>query len=108
MVDNARQIAESLKQKIATCEARGGIIGLGYVGLPLAVEFAKACFGVTGFEVDGTKVSQIINGISYIKVVPTSEVAKLQNAGKLCATTDFTTVAQLDRINICVPPSAQA
>ncbi|MCP5114592.1 MAG: nucleotide sugar dehydrogenase, partial [bacterium] len=97
------QVVESLKQKIAGRQARVGVVGLGYVGLPLAVEFAKAGFEVTGIEVDEAKVSQLNSGVSYIKDVPTSEVAALREAGKLRGTTDFAAVAQLDTINICVP-----
>jgi UDP-N-acetyl-D-glucosamine dehydrogenase len=80
-----------------------GIIGLGYVGLPLAVEFAKAGFSVTGIDLIESKVERISAGDSYIQDVPQADIASLVEAGKLRATTDFSVVAELDTINICVP-----
>ena len=92
-----------LKEKIANKTARFGVLGLGYVGLPLAVEFAKVGFQVTGFEVDARKVESITARKSYIDDVPTDELAPLVSAGTLCATTDFDELAQMDIISICVP-----
>lgn len=99
----AQSTAEILLEKIRTRTARVGVIGLGYVGLPLAVEFAEAGFEVTGIDVSEGKASNINAGQSYIADVPTSTVAELVKNGKLRATTDFATVAELDTINICVP-----
>ncbi|OGS34792.1 MAG: UDP-N-acetyl-D-glucosamine dehydrogenase, partial [Elusimicrobia bacterium RIFOXYB2_FULL_49_7] len=84
-------------------KASVGIIGLGYVGLPLAVEFAKAGFKVTGFEVDQSKVKSINKRVSYITDVPTEEVAGLVKNGKLSATIDFRELKKQDVIIICVP-----
>jgi UDP-N-acetyl-D-glucosamine dehydrogenase len=80
-----------------------GIIGLGYVGLPLAVEFAKAGFNVIGIDLIESKVERINAGDSYVQDVRSDDVASLVEAGKLRATTDFRVVSELDTINICVP-----
>jgi UDP-N-acetyl-D-glucosamine dehydrogenase len=96
-------IAASLSEKISNRTARVGIIGLGYVGLPLAVEFAQAGFTVTGIDVSEGKASSINAGESYIPDVPTAVVGELVKAGRLRATTDVSAVADLDTINICVP-----
>ena len=93
----------NLKEKLEKRQARIGVIGLGYVGLPLAVEFAKAGFDVTGFDVDESKVSEINAGRSYILDVKTEEVASNVNAGRLRATTDMSTLAEMDVVDICVP-----
>jgi UDP-N-acetyl-D-glucosamine dehydrogenase len=95
--------AAQLTERIANRTARVGIIGLGYVGLPLAIEFAKAGFSVTGIDVIESKVARINAGDSYIQDVSTEDVASLVEAGKLRATTDFSAIADLDTINICVP-----
>jgi len=92
-----------VKEKIEQRTARVGVIGLGYVGLPLAVEFARAGFDVTGFDVDRTKVSELAAGRSYIGDVKTEDVAALVNAGKLHATTDMSKLREMDVIDICVP-----
>ncbi len=94
---------QTLSEKIRTKTARVGVVGLGYVGLPLAVEFAKAGFHVTGIDVTAGKVDLINQGISYIQDVPTAEVAELVEKGLLKATTDFAVVGELDTINIAVP-----
>ena len=92
-----------LRQKIEQRQAKVGIIGLGYVGLPLAVEFAKAGFDVTGFDVDATKVDEINAGRSYIGDVKTADVADNVSAGRLRATTDMSKLADMDAVDICVP-----
>lgn len=94
---------EELRGKIDAREARIGVIGLGYVGLPLAVELGKAGFRVTGFDVDATKTRSIGEGRSYIGDVETADLAALVDAGRLDATTDFDELADVDVINICVP-----
>lgn len=94
---------QSLCDKIRSKTARVGVVGLGYVGLPLAVEFAKAGFHVTGIDVSAGKVDQINKGVSYIQDVPTTELAELVRKGLLKATTDFAIVQELDTINIAVP-----
>ena len=96
-------ISGSLLEKIQNRRARAGVVGLGYVGLPLAVEFADAGLHTTGIDLDERKVACITGGSSYIPDVPDAEVARLRAAGTLDATTDFSVVSQLDTINICVP-----
>ncbi len=83
--------------------ARVGVVGLGYVGLPLAVEFAKAGYRVTGIDLSVGKVDAIGRGESYIPDVATSDVAEAVKAGKLNATTTFDVIRELDTVNICVP-----
>jgi len=95
--------ADQLTHKISTKTAKVGIVGLGYVGLPLAVEFAKAGFEVTGIDLLESKVARLRAGESYVQDVSTDEVASLVDAGKLRATTDFSAIAEMDTINICVP-----
>lgn len=94
---------QKLLDKIAARTARIGVIGLGYVGLPLAVEFARAGLHTIGFEVDARKAEAINRGESYIIDVPSSAVAELVAADSLQATTDFSALADVDVIIICVP-----
>src|SRR3974377_1640379 len=96
-------IAQELEEKIRTRPARVGIVGLGYVGLPLAVEFAKAGFTVTGIDVSESKARSVNGGESYVGDIPSATLAPLVEAGKLRATSDFSAVRDLDTINICVP-----
>ncbi len=93
----------TLLDRIATKQARVGIIGLGYVGLPLAVEFANQGFEVTGFDVDPSKASMINAGRSYIPDVPEAELGAAVRAGKLTATADMSQLGAMDAIDICVP-----
>ena len=94
---------DDLIRKIETRQAHAGVVGLGYVGLPLAVELAHAGFRVTGIDVLASKVDAINRGESYVQDVPTTVLKPLVEAGKIRATTDFAAVAELDTINICVP-----
>ena len=96
-------MSQSLIDRIRTREARVGVIGLGYVGLPLAVEFARAGFDTTGFDVDETKVGAINAGTSYIPDVRQEDLAAEVKAGRLRATTDVSRLGQMDAIDICVP-----
>ena len=88
---------------ITNGRARVGVIGLGYVGLPLAVEFAQKGFSTTGFEVDERKAAEINECRSYIGDVPSSAVHEMMEAGRLRATTDFQHLKDCDAIIICVP-----
>ena len=83
--------------------AQVGILGLGYVGLPLAVVFAEAGFTVTGIDPDRRKVDTLLRGESHIQDVPTEQVARLIKSGKLKATTDFSALKEMDAVSICVP-----
>jgi len=93
----------SLKARIENKEAHIGVIGLGYVGLPLAVEFAKAGFPVTGIDVDESKVAGINAGENYIPDIADDTLQKLVSSGNLRATTDTDIIADLDAVAICVP-----
>ncbi|HWB96177.1 MAG TPA: nucleotide sugar dehydrogenase, partial [Bryobacteraceae bacterium] len=95
--------AEILEEKLRNRRARVGVVGLGYVGLPLAVEFAKAGFQVTGVDLDARKTEKINAGQSYIADIPTATVDSLVGSGKLRAVNDFSVVTELDTVNICVP-----
>src|ERR1019366_9312002 len=96
-------ISRQLQEKIRSRKAKVGIIGLGYVGLPLAVEFASQGFRVTGIDLETKKIDQINGGKSYIGDVPSEKIARLVEQGLLRATSDFNVLAELDTINICVP-----
>ncbi len=102
-VVTAATSAEILSKKIELKEARVGIVGLGYVGLPLAVEYAKAGFHVTGIDLSAAKIASVNAGESYVGDIRSSEIAELVHSGKLRATTDFSAIADLDTVNICVP-----
>ena len=98
---NAAGIA--LLEKIQNRTARAGVVGLGYVGLPLAVEFARNGLKTTGIDLDQRKVDEVNAGHSYIPDVLTADVATLRAAGRLDATADFSVIRDLDTVNICVP-----
>jgi len=93
----------ALLDRIQSRHARVGVIGLGYVGLPLAVEFARAGFNVVGFDVDTSKTDQINGGISYIPDVRHADLAAQVEAGRLRATTNMAELGDVDVIDICVP-----
>jgi UDP-N-acetyl-D-glucosamine dehydrogenase len=92
-----------LKQRIEQRQAVAGIIGLGYVGLPLAVELARAGVKTIGFDVDARKVSELASGRSYIPDVRSEHVCEAVRAGALVPTTDPASLAEADVIDICVP-----
>jgi UDP-N-acetyl-D-glucosamine dehydrogenase len=92
-----------LIEKIESREARVGVVGLGYVGLPLAVEFADAGFSVLGFEAAAEKVEALQQGRSYVRDVPDEQVATAVRAGRLTGTLDFDRLSEVDAICICVP-----
>lgn len=94
---------ETLLKKIKNKEIKVGVVGLGYVGLPLAVEKAKAGFKTIGFDVQAEKVRLVNEGHNYIGDVVDSDLKKLVEAGTLTATTDFSFVKDVDFIAICVP-----
>ena len=92
-----------LIKRIESKQAKLGVIGLGYVGLPLAVEFARAGFSVVGFDVDAGKIAQLKAGKSYIPDVSSDHLADVVKSGRLTATTDPKALADVDIIDICVP-----
>lgn len=91
----------TLTEKIKSRQAAIGIIGLGYVGLPLVFEFCKAGFSVTGFDVDPKKVRTLSEGKSYIRHIDPSQLAPY--ASRFTATTDFALLSKMDCVVICVP-----
>jgi len=95
--------SEHLSAKLEDRSAKVGIIGLGYVGCPLAVEFASAGYSVTGIDLQKSKVDTINSGRSHIQDVPGEKIWKLVRTKKLTATTDFSVISELDTISICVP-----
>lgn len=94
---------KQLHKKIEQQTAQLGVIGLGYVGLPLAVEMAQAGFQVTGLDVDRAKVDAINAGDSYVLDVPSGVLSEMIGAGRLRATQSLDAIEQLDAISICVP-----
>ena len=93
---------EELLEKIQTKEAHIGVVGLGYVGLPLLLRFVDVGYRTLGFDIDGQKVSMLNSGRSYIEHIDSSRVAIAKEAGFI-ATDDFSRVAELDVIILCVP-----
>jgi UDP-N-acetyl-D-glucosamine dehydrogenase len=96
-------IKEILIDRFKTREARIGVLGLGYVGLPLAVIFAEAGFTVLGIDPDARKVDSVNKGHSYIQDVPSDQLAKLVKSGKIQASADFSGLKDMDAVSICVP-----
>ena len=99
---------EELLKKIKEKSIRVGVVGLGYVGLPLAVEKAKAGFETIGFDVQKSKVDMVNRGENYIGDVVDRDLNQLVEEGKLSATTDFSFVKDVDFIAICVPTPLDA
>jgi UDP-N-acetyl-D-glucosamine dehydrogenase len=96
-------LSAQLLERLQSRQARVGVVGLGYVGLPLAVEFARSGLTAIGIDVDARKPAAILRGESYIPDVSSADVASLVASGRLQATTDFSVIKGLDTINICVP-----
>ncbi len=95
--------ADRLSHRIESRDVTVGVIGLGYVGLPLAVEYAKAGINTLGFDVDSSKVESLNNSVSYIQDVPSAAVASAVESGRFSATTDFDALNDADVVFICVP-----
>ncbi|MBP1702520.1 MAG: UDP-glucose/GDP-mannose dehydrogenase [Chloroflexi bacterium] len=93
----------ALEKKLEEKSARVAVLGLGYVGLPLAVVFAEAGFHVIGIDPDSRKVDTIRRGDSHIHDVPAEQVKRLVEVGRLQATTDFSVLGNADAVSICVP-----
>lgn len=101
MIDTS--LSSTLEAKITARTAKAGVVGLGYVGLPLAMAFARAGFSVAGFDIDPSKIEFIDRRESYIEAVPTDVLAAECEAGRFAATCDFDRLAECDIVAICVP-----
>lgn len=99
----ANSTLDTLTARISSGDARVGILGLGYVGLPLAVEFGAAGLSVTGFDISEAKVAGLNRGESYIQDVASERLKELVDKGKVKATTDFSHISECDALIICVP-----
>ncbi len=95
--------AEKLRERIDSKRAIIGVIGMGYVGLPLALEFCRSGFCVLGFDTDDKKVKTLNRGRSYISHIPSKDVGSFSKAGLFSATSDFSRLSEPDCITICVP-----
>ena len=102
MTTSAAETSEQLKSKITTRQAQVGIIGLGYVGLPLALLYSEQKFKVTGFDIDSRKVDTLSKGGSYIYRIAAEEIQAAKKNG-FSATSDYSQLTQMDAIIICVP-----
>ncbi|MHA6250720.1 nucleotide sugar dehydrogenase [Oceanobacillus sp. CAU 1775] len=101
--EKSNKLAEQLIEKLNNKTAVIGVVGLGYVGLPLAVEKAKAGYNVIGFDVQESKVDEVNQGINYIGDVVDEELKDLVGNGKLKATSDYSFIKEVDAVAICVP-----
>ena len=96
-------IKDALINSLQDHSAKIGILGLGYVGLPLAAAFGDAGFQIIGIDPDSRKVNSLNNGESYVQDVPAEQIARLLRSGRLHATTDFSELRNCDAVSICVP-----
>src|SRR5262245_13017163 len=92
--------AARLLRRTEQRSARLGVVGLGYVGVPLAVEFGRAGFRVTGFDVDGKRIAQLKGSRSYIQDVPGSAIRDLVRSGNFVPTSDFLALKNVDIVNV--------
>src|SRR5574338_1259433 len=97
------ELKDKLMSRLKDRSAVVSILGLGYVGLPLAVVFAEAGFKVVGIDPVQEKVDMLMRGESYVMDVPSETVARLVKTGNLSATADFSVLAKADAVSICVP-----
>ena len=96
-------MSENLEHLISDRQAQVGVIGLGYVGLPLVHAFHRAGFEVTGFDVDPAKIDSLSRGESYIKTIPHEMVAEMAESGRFQATSEFRNLRKMNAVIICVP-----
>ena len=96
-------ITDSLLERIHTKQAQIGVIGLGYVGLPLVLRFCEETFRVLGFDIDESKVEKLNCGETYIKHIPAPSIRWLRGSGLFEATSDYSRLPEADCLIICVP-----
>ena len=101
--ENMHTIKKNLLEKIRKNQSVVGVVGLGYVGLPLVLRFLEERFQVVGFDVDDVKVKKLERGESYIEHISAAPLEAAVESGKFRATTDFSKVADVDAIILCVP-----
>src|SRR5438046_6731586 len=99
----SESVTDGVVAKLQSREACMGVVGLGYVGLPLALEFARAGFRVVGYDVSERVVKGLMRGESHIKDVPSADVASAVSSGKFEATADESRMQEMDAISIAVP-----
>jgi UDP-N-acetyl-D-glucosamine dehydrogenase len=102
-IDNSSDILRQFQFRVEARTARVGVVGMGYVGLPIALLFARKGFPTTGFDIDHAKIESLQQGTSYIKHIPDSEIDQAVHANQFLPTTDFTQLSSMDAIIICVP-----
>ena len=102
-LDQRQPVAKELASKLENRSARVGVIGLGYVGLPLAIAAGRAGLPVTGFDIDPAKIALLAKGHSYIDAVKNSDLMELSRTQRFAATSDFAALSNCDVIVICVP-----
>jgi UDP-N-acetyl-D-glucosamine dehydrogenase len=98
-----RIMVNPLMERIRKREAKIGVVGMGYVGLPLGLAFAEAGFPVTGLDIDRRKLEHLARGESYIRHIPSEQIRRAKDTGRLKETADFAIAAELDCVLICVP-----
>ena len=94
---------EALRTKLQQRKATAAVIGLGYVGLPLALEIASAGFNVVGIDLDQNKIARLKEGKSYIGDVLDKTIAGAMKTGRFTSTSDFSSLRDVDTVSICVP-----
>jgi UDP-N-acetyl-D-glucosamine dehydrogenase len=102
-VDAHSDILTRFQTRVQDSTAQVGVVGMGYVGLPIALLFAKKGFQTTGFDIDPVKIDSLRRGNSYIKHIPESEIAQEVQLGLFHPTSDFEKLRDMDAIIICVP-----
>ena len=101
--DAQSDILRQFQARVKERTAQVGVVGMGYVGLPIALLFAKKGFPTTGFDIDPAKIDSLCHGNSYIKHIPEDEIAQEVQEGRFHPTTDFAKLRDMDAIIICVP-----
>src|SRR5713101_1363177 len=99
----ARKRRKLLRHLINNRTMKIAVVGLGYVGLPLALQFGRSCGSVLGLDVDVKKVQLLNNGQSYIKHIEPLAIAELVKSGKFSASTEFSRIKEVEAVIICVP-----